>query len=128
MHLIIVSHERLASAILATAEMFTGKAKDVDTLQFFPGDSPEDFEDDLRSLVAKREAGEQTLILCDLLAGTPFNIASKVSYQDDTICVLYGMNVAMVVDAILSRQGHSARSLAESIMSDLPDSFGIGQF
>lgn len=128
MQLIIVSHERLASAILATAEMFTGKNENVQTLSFFPGDSPDDFEEDLRSLVAKRQNGEQTLILCDLYAGTPFNVASKVSYQDDSICVMYGMNTAMVVDAILSQQGHTAYSLAESIMSQLPESFGIGQF
>lgn len=128
MQLIIVSHERLASAILATAEMFTGKTENVQTLQFFPGDCPDDFEDDLRSLVAKRQDGEQTLILCDLFAGTPFNIASKISYQDDSICVMYGMNTAMVVEAILSRQGQTAHSLAESIVSQLPGSFGIGKF
>lgn len=128
MQLIIASHEKLASAILATAEMFTGKAENVQVLQFFPGDSPEDFEDDLRGLIAKRQAQEQTLILCDLFAGTPFNVSSKVSYQDDSICVMYGMNVAMVVEAILSRQGHTARSLAESIVTQLPESFGIGQF
>lgn len=128
MQLIIVSHETLASAIVKTAEMFTGPAEDVGILQFQAGDSPDDFEDDLRAMVGERKAGEETMILCDLFAGTPFNVASKVSYQDDTIRVLYGMNLAMVVEAVLGRQTMSMDELTDSIMSQLPDSYGVGQF
>lgn len=128
MRLIIVSHETLASSILKTAEMFTGPAGDVDILQFQAGDSPDDFEDDLRALVAKRKENEDTMILCDLFAGTPFNVASKVSYQDDAIRVLYGMNLAMVVEAVLSKDTMTMDELTESIMSQLPDSYGVGQF
>lgn len=128
MQLIIVSHETLASAILKTAEMFTGPADDVGILQFQAGDSPDDFEDDLRALVQKRNAGEETMILCDLFAGTPFNIASKVSYQDDTIRVLYGMNLAMVVEAVLGRESMTMDELTDSIISQLPTSYGVGQF
>lgn len=128
MRLILLSHESLASSILRTAEMFTGPAEDVDTLQFMPGDSPEDFEDELRALVAKRQEGEETLILCDLFAGTPFNVASKVSYQDDLIKVMYGMNLAMVVEAVLSRDGSTMEELSQSILSQMPTSYGVGQF
>lgn len=128
MKLIIMSHETLASAILKTAEMFTGPAEDVGVLQFRAGDSPDDLEDDLRTLVGQRGEGEETLILCDLFAGTPFNVASKVSYQDDTIRVLYGMNLAMVVEAVLSKDGMPLEELTESIMSQLPTSYGVGQF
>lgn len=128
MQLIIASHETLASAILKTAEMFTGPADDVGILQLQSGDSPDDFEDNLRTLVNRRKDGEKTMILCDLLAGTPFNIASKVSYQDDTIRVLYGMNLAMVVEAILGRDSMTMDELTDSIISQLASSYGVGQF
>jgi len=128
MRLIIVSHEVLAEAILKTAEMFLGPTENVGVLQLKQGDSPEDFEDDLRVLAEQRKEGEEVLILCDLFSGTPFNMASKVSFQDDTIRVLYGMNLAMVLEAIASRDSMTLDELTASVMSQMPTSYGIGQF
>lgn len=128
MRLILVSHETFASAVLETAEMFLGPSENVGVLQLRAGDSPEDFEDDLRALVEQRDEGEEVLILCDLRSGTPFNIASKVSYQDDTIQVIYGMNLAMVCEALNDRDDMVLDELVEEIMAQMPETYGIGEF
>ena len=128
MRLILVSHETLASAILQTAEMFVGQVENIGVLELRAGNSPEDFEDDLRALVEQRAPGEEALILCDLLSGTPFNVASKVSYQDDSIRVLYGMNLAMLLEVLDSRDELTISQLAEQAVANMPKSYGIGQF
>lgn len=128
MRLILVSHETLASAILQTAEMFVGPVENICVLELRAGNSPEDFEDDLRALVDARGPGEETLILCDLLAGTPFNVASKVSYQDDSIRVLYGMNLAMLLEALDGREEMAISQLSEQVVANMPQSYGVGQF
>lgn len=128
MRIILVSHEKFASETLHTAQAFLGPAENVGVLELQLGDSPEDFETDLRALVEKRAPGEEALILCDLRSGTPFNVASKVSYQDDSISVIYGMNLAMVMEALGVRDDMPLAELTRHIISEMPKTYGIGAF
>lgn len=127
MKLVLASHNVFAKAILTTAEMFLGEQENAATIGLFPGDNAEDFEDSMRELVGDT-SNEDCLILCDILGGTPFNTASKISYKDDHVKVMYGMNLPMVMEAINERDSMSLEELVEDIKETVNESYGIGKY
>jgi PTS system N-acetylgalactosamine-specific IIA component len=42
------------------------------------------------------------LVLCDLLGGTPFNVASAIARRSPRVVCLSGANLAMAVEAALA--------------------------
>jgi mannose/fructose-specific phosphotransferase system component IIA len=108
--------------MLQTAEIFLGKTEDVSAVGLYEGDSPEDFEEMLLKLVGKDD--EQTLFLCDIKSGTPFNSACRFSHGRKNISVLYGMNLAMVLECITSRSEMNVHSLAERIVGMMSKTYG----
>jgi PTS system N-acetylgalactosamine-specific IIA component len=42
------------------------------------------------------------VVLCDLLGGTPFNIASAIARRSPRVICIAGANLAMVVEAALA--------------------------
>lgn len=125
---VLASHSRLSQAMLEAAEMFLGKQKNVGAVGLFPGDSPEDFEDELKKIVSDSKPEEECLILCDLISGTPFNIASKISYHKENIKVIYGMNLPIVLEALNARDTMTLEELCEDILNMVQESCGIGKF
>ncbi|MCK1165815.1 PTS sugar transporter subunit IIA [Streptococcus uberis] len=101
--IIIVAHGHFPNGILSSLELIAGKQENIAAIDFLAGMSA----DNVRcSLEASLQGVEQALILTDLLGGTPFNIASTVSvhHDDKKINVLSGLNLAMLMEAVFSRE------------------------
>ena len=128
MRIVLASHNTLSQAMLEAAEMFLGKQENVGVVGLFPGDSPADFEDNFREIAESSDPEEECLILCDILSGTPFNIASKISYHNEKIRVLYGMNLPIVVEALSSRDTMNLKELCKELLSTGQQSYGIGKY
>jgi mannose/fructose-specific phosphotransferase system component IIA len=120
---VVVSHGNLAGALLSTAEMIAGECPNASALELGPDESPEAFR---RRLLAALTGGEngrpgEWLILTDLLGGTPHRVAATVrdDVPDPKLCaVVSGVNLAMVVEALLSCEGEmDAESLALHVAS-----------
>ncbi|MGT2888058.1 PTS sugar transporter subunit IIA [Streptococcus didelphis] len=100
--LIIVAHGNFPSGILSALELIAGKQEEVLAIDFVAGMSTEE----LKLLIQKDlSAANKVLILTDLLGGSPFNVSSALSmdYLDKSIRVLSGLNLAMLMEAVLSR-------------------------
>ena len=71
----------------------------------------------------------QSLILCDLKGGTPFNTASRFSFKNENVAVMYGMNLPLVITASLeaSEEGQTLKKLAESLTAQLTDTIGLSE-
>lgn len=128
MKIILASHSSVAQSLLDAAQMFLGEQENAAAIGLFSGDSPADFEAALQELVDNRADGEECLILCDLLSGTPFNTASKISYRDDTIKVIYGMSLPAVVEALSCREEMSLAELSEDVVKTAQEGLGIGKY
>lgn len=103
----VVSHGNLAGALLSTAEMIAGECPNAFALELGPDESPEAFY--RRLLVALKAESDgrpgEWLVLTDLLGGTPHRVASMVRAglpHSGTCAVVSGVNLAMMVDALLS--------------------------
>lgn len=128
MKLILASHSTLSKAMLETVEMFLGKQEDVSAMGVFPGDSPEDFEDSLREITDHLKPEEECLVLCDIISGTPFNVSSRISCNNDKMKVVYGMNLPAVIEALGGRDQMTIERLSEKVVKAARENCGIGKY
>ena len=70
------------------------------------------------SLQTVKEA-EHILVFCDLLSGSPFNTIVPESMKDRRIKVVYGTNLAMLIETLMERNiGMSWEEILEGIIEN----------
>jgi len=120
---LVVSHGNLAGALLRTAESIAGECPYAWAVELGMDEAPEAFRERLLAAMRRTDEGapDEWLLLTDLLGGTPHRVATILC--DDlprpkTCAVVSGVNLAMVVDALLACQEASdAASLALHVAS-----------
>ena len=98
--IVVAGHGTLPAALLATAELICGPIADIAAAGLEPAESPDRYADTLRAAIGRDH--RRVLVLCDLLGGTPFNVASAISRRSPRIVCLAGANLALVVEAVLT--------------------------
>ncbi|MBS4750795.1 PTS sugar transporter subunit IIA [Carnobacteriaceae bacterium zg-ZUI78] len=100
--IIMTGHGHYATGILSSLHLIAGVQENVATIDFVEGMSSEDVKVALKNAI---EGADDILVLCDLLGGTPFNVASQImcEYPEKTINVLTGLNLAMIMEAVFAR-------------------------
>jgi N-acetylgalactosamine PTS system EIIA component len=98
--IVIAGHGTLPAALLATTELICGPIADIAAAGLEPTESPDRYADTLRAAIGRDH--RRVLVLCDLLGGTPFNVASAISRRSPRIVCLAGANLAVVVEAVLT--------------------------
>ena len=119
-NIVVVSHGNLSEQLIKSSEMIAGEAEKLFALTLQPGDKPEDFMQKVDDTMEKI-GDEETLILIDILCGTPYNITARQVLKENVECVT-GANLPMLIEAILSRDGMTVSELAETITSVGADS------
>lgn len=102
--IVVTGHAHFPSGLLSAIELVAGKQEGVIGVDFESGQSSGDLEAALRAALEAVE-GDEILILADLVGGTPFNTAALLQSQlpSKKICILAGINMAGMVEAIFSR-------------------------
>ncbi len=103
--MILTSHGPMAEAMLASAAMLYGRKENAAALTLEEEDGPEDFYLRMEELLHTKKGGEGTLVLCDIPGGTPCNTAVKLANKHENVIVLAGMNLAMLLEALLWEEG-----------------------
>jgi mannose/fructose-specific phosphotransferase system component IIA len=98
--IIIAGHGTLPAAMLATAELICGEIPDLAAVGLEPTETPDHYADGLRAAIGHDH--RPVLVLCDLLGGTPLNVASAISRRSPRVVCVAGVNLAMVMEAALS--------------------------
>jgi len=98
--IVIAGHGTLPAALLATAELICGPIADIAAVGLDPTESPDHYTDALRAAIGRDH--RRVLVLCDLLGGTPFNVASAIARRSPRVVCLSGANLAMAVEAALA--------------------------
>lgn len=128
-NVLIISHGDLAEAMLESAAMICGAAPEheVTFLGLFPGDSPESFEKKILDVLSAW-AGKDVLVLSDLRSGTPFNVAARLM-QSHRFQHISGVNLALVIEALMSRDMMSVEETAETLREMAPETImDVSQF
>jgi len=113
-NVVIAAHGEVGAALISAAEMIAGPQEALFSVALLPDDSPESFEEKLAATLGKIE-GQETLILLDLFGGTPFNVAVPQIRKPNIECIT-GVNLPMLLELLMSRDGASLSELADSLV------------
>ncbi|MGT2711439.1 PTS sugar transporter subunit IIA [Streptococcus oriscaviae] len=100
--LVVVAHGKFASGILTSLELIAGQVEKIEAIDFIEGMSAQEVKERIKSVISSEE---EVLVLTDLLGGTPFKVSVELAAEnpDQTIAVISGLNLAMLLDASFSR-------------------------
>ena len=98
--IVIAGHGTLPAAMLATAELICGEIPDLAAAGLEPTETPDHYAEGLRAAIGHDH--RPVLVLCDLLGGTPFNVASAIARRSPRVVCVAGVNLAMAVEAALA--------------------------
>lgn len=100
---VVISHGKLCEGIMDSVSMVAGEVKQAQSVSLKPGQSPEDYREQLKQAIEAADTGMGVLVLVDLLGGTPFNTIGFLS-QDYNVGIVTGMNMAMLITVALQRE------------------------
>ena len=122
--IIVVTHGKFAEGLEDSINMIVGDYDNLSTIAFNPGESIESLESDITKTLQEDNI-EKALIFVDVFAASPFN-ASMKSYNslkdNKEIRVISGVNLPMVMGALLASDSYDLDGLANTIIDEGRDS------
>lgn len=115
MHIILAAHGLLAKEMLNSTEMICGKQKNVDVIEFVPGEDTEDLIQKYMGCISKLEKDSEILIVVDLFGGSPYNAAFDIVMKNKKIDILTGMNMPMLLELLMVREKLDLEGIVSSI-------------
>jgi PTS system mannose-specific IIA component len=113
--IIVATHGRLATELVATAELILGPLPRVAGFNVSPALSPQAMEEELLRIVSELDEGDGVLVLADLLGGTPCT-RSLALCQRARLEVVTGVSLPMLLKACALRSSRSLRELAQHVV------------
>jgi PTS system mannose-specific IIA component len=101
--IIIVTHGKLAQALLGTAEMIMGLQEHIGAIGFEAGQNVADLQEKLCQTLQKNAKEDEALILVDLQGGSPYNAAAMLAMTRPKVKVVTGVNLPMLLGILPSR-------------------------
>lgn len=101
-NIVLISHGEMAKGVKSSVEMIVGKQGNLHVVSLRADGDNLQFEKELADKM-KALTGS-TLIIADLLGGTPCNVATKNYLNADGIEIIAGMTLSIVIEAIVNQQ------------------------
>lgn len=99
-NIILISHGSMAEGVKASLEMIVGKQDHVHVVALTPGGDNRQFEEEL--LKKMKALNGSSLIIADLLGGTPCNVALSNYLESENVEIIAGMSLPLVIEATLN--------------------------
>jgi PTS system mannose-specific IIA component len=112
---VIATHGEFGKTLLSTLQMILGEVEGLVSVTLLPEDSLESFKAKMEKSV--RDLGTQdpgTLILVDMLGGTPFNVAIQLAAQGK-VQVVAGVNLPMLIKVASHRDETDLTALTQEV-------------
>lgn len=120
MKIIIVSHGDFANGILSAANMIVGDKDSVKTVSLKPLDSPDSLKERIIKNITDKD--NDYIIFTDIPYGTPYNVVCSLT-RDYKFEHFSGINLAILLDAILSKDTMSSNDFIKKIENNINDYF-----
>lgn len=117
-NIVLVSHGALAEGVRSSLAMIAGEQPNLHTVTLRPGGDNLQFESDLESKM-KTFAGP-TVIIADLLGGTPANVSLKKYMDDPDVEIMTGLSLPLVLECVLGSD-RTPTELLESAKATMVD-------
>lgn len=105
MNFIITGHGHFASGLQSSVKLITGFENALVAVDFKDNMSSDNLRDKLSDQLKINGKTEPTIIFTDIAGGTPFNQSVLLKNDNDNIEVLAGINLPVLIEAVLSQEG-----------------------
>ena len=110
--LLVITHCQLAKELLEAAEFIVGAIEAVEHVSIDASKDSKKLLEIIEKKMVALDQGQGVLVLTDMFGGTPSNLA--LSFLDrDSIEVVTGINLPMVIAVAHNREGHSLSEVAQ---------------
>lgn len=120
-YVILVSHGFFAQGLRSAILMMTGKRDDILSTSLEDGMGTNQFEDNFVKLIEPITQDDEILLFSDILSGSPFTKSIEVLNNRglfDKTTVFAGMNMPMVLTAVLMKDNIEKAELIEATLSE----------
>lgn len=100
---VIIGHANIASGLLSAVELILGPQKQIQCVELLVDDTLTEFKSKLKRCLSQANSNHPYLVFCDLLGGSPFQVAATEALQSDFIQIVYGINLGMLIEMISLR-------------------------
>ena len=101
-NIVLISHGSMAEGVKVSLEMIVGRQEHVHTVSLRPDSDNLQFEKELNEKM--KALNGTTLIIADLLGGTPCNVATKNYLNVDGVEIIAGMTLSVVIESVVNQQ------------------------
>lgn len=108
---VVVTHGKLAEALVEAAEAITGKMDKVKTVTVASADSTDGIRGVVSAAVKEADSGKGVVVFTDLFGGTPTNIALSLM-NAGKVEVITGVNLPMIIKFVGHRSDKPLHELA----------------
>lgn len=112
--IIVMTHGSFSEEIIKSCELIAGPAERIAALKLSRNDNIDDLNRDFVEKLKELDDGDGVLVLTDLLGGSPSNIASLNLKKGGKFHTLTGINLPMLLEALINREGKNLEELAEA--------------
>jgi mannose/fructose/sorbose-specific phosphotransferase system IIA component len=114
---IVATHGEFGLVLLSTLRMILGETEGIAAIDLVSQDSMESFQVKMeKALDAVDPKGSGALLLVDMLGGTPFNVALRLS-QTRKLQVVTGVNLPMLIKVASDREETQLERLALEVQA-----------
>lgn len=123
---VIATHGGLGGALLAAAELIIGKQEGIETVAFDSGQGIGDLQMRIAEAARQVDKGQGTVVLVDILGGSPYNASALLAAEKSWIQVIAGVNLPMLFSVLPGRETLNLESIAKMAVTGGRD--GIERF
>jgi PTS system mannose-specific IIA component len=112
--ILVVSHGRLAEALISSVQFLAGNLKRVKGISIWPRDRKEEVKDRIQKGIGEVDDGDGVVILTDIFGGTPTNLSLSV-LEGKKAEVVTGVNLPMLLTLSSYRKEKSLREIVRLV-------------
>lgn len=113
--IVLMGHGNYATGLESTIGSIVGPTVDINYIDFLEEDSSETLMVKAKKVVDENK-GNNIVFICDIIGGTPFNTAVKISLEKDGIGVVGGCNVNAIIEMIMAKDLYELEELLDELV------------
>lgn len=103
--MILTGHGGFATGLLSAVELLAGQPENLLAVDFTVDMDQEALEERILARIAEFDQPGRVLILADIVGGTPFKAAVKLSLEHDGITVVSGVSLSVLLQLAADSSG-----------------------
>ena len=112
--IVIVSHGKLAEALISSAQSLVGPLSQVEAVSIWPEDGEKKVQTEIQDKVTEVNDGDGVVILTDILGGTPTNVSLPL-LEKEKLEIVTGVNIPMLLTLSSYRRERSLKAIGKML-------------